>query len=97
MNPNNFQRMLEEDVERIAPEKYEHIVSSVWGNLGFLRMLGDVADLYVSQMVGVMVMAAGGNDPDHSQNPNHIPPNTPDRPDNTGPAGVGPQSPEIIR
>lgn len=89
--------MLEEDVERIAPEKYERIVSSVWGNLGFLRMLGDVADLYMSQMVGVMVMAAGGEGPAGSSNPNHIPPNTPDRPENNGPAGAGPQSPEIIR
>jgi len=97
MNPNNFQRMLEEDVERIAPEKYERIVSSVWGNLGFLRMLGDVADLYMSQMVGVMVMAAGGEGSGASSNPNHIPPNTPDRPENSGPAEVGPQSPEVIR
>ena len=97
MNPNNFQRMFDEDANNIPPEKYERILHNVWGNLGFLRMLGDVADLYVSQMVGVMVMAAGGNDLDHSQNPNHIPPNTPDRPENTGPAGVGPQSPEIIR
>lgn len=89
--------MLEEDVERIAPEKYEHIVSTVWGNLGFLRMLGDVADLYMSQMVGVMVMAAGGPGPELNQDPNHIPPHAPDRPDHGGPAAGGPQSPEIIR
>lgn len=97
MNPNNFQRMFDEDADNIPPEKYERILHNVWGNLGFLRMLGDVADLYMSQMVGVMVLAAGGNDPDGSQNPNHIPPNTPDRPENHGPTGVGPQSPEITR
>ncbi|HOY16541.1 MAG TPA: hypothetical protein PLC89_04575 [Haliscomenobacter sp.] len=97
MNPNNFQRMLDEDVERLAPEKYERIVSTVWGNLGFLRMLGDVADLYMSQMVGVMVMAAGGAGPETPSNANHIPPNTPDRPDQNGPIGGGPQSPEITR
>jgi hypothetical protein len=97
MNSNNFKRMLDEDIERIAPEKYERIVSNVWGNLGFLRMLGDVADLYMSQMVGVMVMAAGGAGPETEENPNHIPPNTPDRPESKGPIGGGPQSPDIIR
>jgi hypothetical protein len=96
MNPNNFQRMLEEDIELLKPEHYERIVSSVWGNLGFLRMLGDVADLYVGQMVGVMVLAAGGDGPESPSNPNHIPPHSPDRPEATGPSS-GPQSPEIIR
>ena len=44
-----------------------------------------------------MVMAAGGAGPDTEENPNHIPPNTPDRPEKKGPIGGGPQSPEIIR
>jgi hypothetical protein len=100
MEKNNFQRLLDEDVNRLESEdagQYKRIMGSVTSSLGFFRMLGDVADLYMSRAVGVMIMAAGGPAPDSKKDPASAPksntPSAPDRPNNdpgkTGPQGTG--------
>jgi hypothetical protein len=104
MNKNNFQRLLEEDVERLSSERKQHnerIMGSVTGSLGFFRMLGDVADLYMSRAIGVAIMAAGGGAPDPKRGPAAAPNNAatpPDRPGQNKDQGkTGPRGPEDPR
>lgn len=58
---NNFQKLIAENEQELSSEQTERILQAVWGNLGFLRLLGDVADIYVSKMVDVAIMAASGS------------------------------------
>jgi hypothetical protein len=103
MEKNNFQRLLDEDVNRLESEdagQYKRIMGSVTSSLGFFRMLGDVADLYMSRAIGVMIMAAGGPAPDSKKDPASAPKSTPssapDRPNND-PGKAGPQGPGDLR
>ena len=60
---NNFQRLLEEEGRRMPAEDSEKILNNIWGALGFIRMMGEVVDIYVSRVGGVMIMATGGDMP----------------------------------
>jgi hypothetical protein len=61
---NNFQKLFEEDSNNIPSHHYDRIEEAVWGNLGFFRLLGDVAEIYMTKMVGVMIMATGAEQPE---------------------------------
>lgn len=60
---NNFQRLLEEEGRRMPAEESEKILNNIWGALGFIRMMGEVVDIYVSRVGGVMIMATGADVP----------------------------------
>jgi hypothetical protein len=104
MSKNNFQRLLDEDIDRLSSERKqqnERIMGSVTGSLGFFRMLGDVADLYMSRAFGVMIMAAGGGAPDPKRGPAGPPKSGATPPDRPGqsqdPGKTGPRGPEDPR
>lgn len=72
---NNFKKLFEEDVSKISPNQYERIEEAVWGNLGLFRLMGEVADIFMSRMVGVVIMAAGAEKPvDITMPKSHMPP-----------------------
>lgn len=72
---NNFKKLFEEDVSKISPNQYERIEEAVWGNLGLFRLMGEVADIFMSRMVGVVIMATGAEEHvDITMPKSHMPP-----------------------
>jgi len=52
---NNFQRLYEEEELRFAEADNQEVLNSIQDTLRFFRMIGDVADIYLNNMVGVLV------------------------------------------
>lgn len=63
---NSFKELqeVEEQEVRQDMQALEDIERELWGNLGFLRMLGDVADIYLGRVVDVMIAASNPADTD---------------------------------
>lgn len=91
---NNFQRLYEEEELRFKEADSQEVLSSIQGTLRLFRMIGDVADIYLNNMVGVLVDAidpgpgTGGSDTTNGP----VPPAPSDRPVN-GPEDKGPSGP----
>lgn len=78
---NNFQQLLELESRRMKQEDSDRILQNVWGSLGFLRMLGDVADIYVSKVMDVLVIASSEELPPEPTEGNASPSGTNHAPD----------------
>lgn len=78
---NNFQRLLEEEGRRMPAKDSEKILNNIWGALGFIRMMGEVVDIYVSRVGGVMIMATGADVPAMPLKPNPSPSRHKDSPE----------------
>ncbi len=57
---NSFKKMLEED-EKKLPLSPADLESGLRGNINTIRHAGNMTDLYVGKVVGVLVSFAGGN------------------------------------
>jgi len=84
---NNFHRLYEEEEAAFVREGNQEVLQNIQGTLHFFRILGDVADVYLSGMLGVLTatntavpgnQSASSNAPDQAQR---------------GPAPDGPQEP----
>ena len=84
---NNFHRLYEEEEAAFVREGNQEVLQNIQGTLHFFRMLGDVADVYLSGMLGVL--AAGNSAVPRNQS---VQSNAPDQPPR-GPAPDGPQEP----
>lgn len=91
---NNFQRLYEEEELRFTEADNREVLNSIQGTLRLFRMIGDVADIYLNNMVGVLVDAI---DPHHSAEDmdSGRGPTRPAPPDGplTNPRSTGPEKP----
>lgn len=89
---NNFQRLYEEEELRFNEADNREVLDSLQGTLRFFRMLGDVADIYLNNMVEVLVDAIDpgtgrGDAGATNDSSNPIPPDAPaDEPADDGPS-----------
>jgi len=51
---NNFHRLYEEEEAAFVREGNKEVLQNIQGTLHFFRILGDVADVYLSGMLGVL-------------------------------------------
>lgn len=59
MRKNNFQRLEDEDLERM-PDVPLRIASNVHNSLGNMRTMGSMVDLYLTKIIDVFIMMSGG-------------------------------------
>ena len=57
---NNFQRLEEEEMEQLPPLPLGIIGNRVHNRLDNMRTMGSMVDLYLTKIVDVFVMMAGG-------------------------------------
>lgn len=92
MGINNFKTLLEQDSERM--KNPDRILNNIAGTLGFFRMLGNIADIFISRVFNVIIIAAGGNrDLESAAPPPRNVVNPPDAPASDGPGGPGATDP----
>lgn len=61
MRMNNFQRLFDEEERAFAEAGNEEVLNKVQGTLQLFRIVGEVADIYLSSVLSVLVTAV---DPD---------------------------------
>ena len=87
MHMNNFHRLYEEEEAAFVREGNQEVLQNIQGTLHFFRILGDVADVYLSGMLGVLT----ASNPPVSDSQSAAS-NAPDQPPR-GPSPDGPQMP----
>lgn len=91
---NNFQQLLNDDEENYHQDQvHEEIRNNLEGTFGFFRFFGQIVEVYLPQMVDVLVMASGAEEPP-SLPPHFEPPSSGGTPD--FPGRRGPDSPDEI-
>ncbi|MEZ5041477.1 MAG: hypothetical protein R2828_16410 [Saprospiraceae bacterium] len=86
---NNFQQLLSDD-EEIYKDQHEEIRVNLQSTFGFFRFFGQILEVYLPQMVDVIVMASGGEEPPPLP-PHYEPPSSggdPDYPGRKGPDSI---------
>lgn len=89
---NNFQQLLNDDEDNYKDHQ-EEIRNNLEGTFGFFRFFGQVLEVYLPQMVDVLVMASGAESPP-SLPPHFEPPSSGGSPEYPG--RRGPASPDEI-
>lgn len=90
---NNFQRLEEEQIRQYDAAKRHHVQNNLEHTFGLFKFIGQIVDVYLPAMIGVLISAVGGNDSGSSGNQNQGPNRTPS--DGGGhPGGIGPHPPD---
>ena len=58
---NNFQRLEEEEMDGFTQSPLGIIGNNVYNSLDNMRTMGSMVELYITKIVDVFVMMAGGN------------------------------------
>lgn len=91
---NNFQQLLNEEEENYQNQDYhDEIRNNLENTFGFFRFFGQIVEVYLPQMVDVLVMASGAEEPPPLP-PHFEPPSSGGTPD--FPGRKGPDSPDEI-
>ncbi|MBX2873085.1 MAG: hypothetical protein KTR30_13320 [Saprospiraceae bacterium] len=91
---NNFQQLLNEEEENYQNQDYhDEIRNNLEGTFGFFRFFGQIVEVYLPQMVDVLVMASGAEEPPPLP-PHFEPPSSGGKPE--FPGRRGPDSPDEI-
>lgn len=92
---NNFQQLLNDDEEDYQRQGVnEEIRNNLEGTFGFFRFFGQIVEVYLPQMVDVLVMASGAEEKPSLSPPHFKPPSSGGTPDFPGQRGPG--SPDEI-
>lgn len=88
---------MEEEEEHYLQNYDRKVRTSIWGTLGFFRLIGDLVGMFLPRVVDVVVMAAGGRgDTGNDAATTHRPPSlgpSPDPPGQTGPGTPDEEAP----
>lgn len=84
---NNFQRLEEEQIRQYDASKRRNVQNNLEQTFGLFKFIGQIVDVYLPAMVGVLISAAGGNS-SRGQGPGRTPSEG-----GGHPGGVGPHPP----
>ena len=65
---NNFQELEKEQERQYDASKRMHVQKNLSNTFGLFKFIGQIVDVYLPAMIGVLISAAGGSDGE-SNNP----------------------------
>ncbi len=87
---NNFQKLLDEQARAYDAPKRQAVENNLRHTMGVVHLIGQIVEVYLPTMVGVLITAAGGSEEGSERMaPRHQPPSLGE--DNPG--KIGPQPP----
>ncbi|MCB0613689.1 MAG: hypothetical protein KDC75_10290 [Phaeodactylibacter sp.] len=87
---NNFQELEKEQERQYDASKRMHVQKNLSNTFGLFKFIGQIVDVYLPAMIGVLISAAGGSDGE-SNNPGL---NRPPSEGGVHPGKVGPHPPD---
>ena len=87
---NNFQRLEEEQARQYDAVKLQQVQNNLEHTFGLFKFIGQIVDVYLPAMIGVLISAAGGNSPDSRKTGINRPPSE----GGDHPGRVGPHPPD---
>ncbi|MCB0588937.1 MAG: hypothetical protein KDD06_26850 [Phaeodactylibacter sp.] len=83
---NNFQRLEEEQARLYDASRRRDVQENLSQTFGLFKFIGQIVDVYLPAMIGVLVSAAGGKGPDgRNQGLNRPPSEGGEHPGKVGP------------